>query len=245
MLYLLRQIRRKLLSQDNKVISYLLYAIGEIVLVVIGILIAVQIDDWNENRKKAKLEQKILNEIKVDLQNDLHEIRDEMVGYNLIQKADSALEAFYFTEAPFTDTLGSFVYLIERNPHFNPINGGYQLLKSHGIDLISNDSLRLLINRYYEQSIPYYEKYGSERLQVVLQEFISFNYQNFYLVPVPYFPGKSRKPIDPKVLKDLKWLSIIQSSASLAEVQYNIATRLEHEIIRLKERISQELKSMK
>ncbi len=245
MLFLLRNIRRKLISKDNKVISYLLYAIGEIVLVVVGILIAVQIDDWNENRKKSRLERKILTEIKADLQNDLYEIHDEMVGYDVIQKADSALQAFFYSDETFTDSLGTFVYLMELNPHFNPIKGGYQLLQSKGIDLISNDSLRSSINRYYEQSIPYYEKYGNERLGVVLQEFISFNYQNFYLVSVPYFPGKSRMPIDFKILKDMKWLSMIQSSARLAEVQSEIASGLEEEIIELKNHISQELKSQK
>jgi hypothetical protein len=49
MLFLLRNIRRKLMK-ENKITTYLLYAIGEIFLVVVGILIAVSIDDWNEDR---------------------------------------------------------------------------------------------------------------------------------------------------------------------------------------------------
>ena len=44
---------RKTLADDNKPIKYFRYAIGEIVLVVIGILIAVQINNWNENRKDS------------------------------------------------------------------------------------------------------------------------------------------------------------------------------------------------
>ena len=54
MLRFFRQIRQRLLS-DNKFSKYLLYAIGEIVLVVIGILIALQINNWNEDRKREKL----------------------------------------------------------------------------------------------------------------------------------------------------------------------------------------------
>ena len=54
MIKLFRKIRQTLLS-DNKFSKYLIYAAGEIILVVIGILIALQINNWNENRKKLKL----------------------------------------------------------------------------------------------------------------------------------------------------------------------------------------------
>jgi hypothetical protein len=50
MLHFFRQIRQRLLT-DNKFSKYLLYAVGEILLVVIGILVALQIDNWNEERK--------------------------------------------------------------------------------------------------------------------------------------------------------------------------------------------------
>ena len=56
MIKFFRHIRKKLLS-ENKFSKYLLYAIGEIILVVIGILIALQINNWNENRKNRELEQ--------------------------------------------------------------------------------------------------------------------------------------------------------------------------------------------
>jgi len=59
MLFLLRKIRKALLSK-NRFTTYLLYAIGEIVLVVIGILIALQVNNWNEERKNNKEEQQIL-----------------------------------------------------------------------------------------------------------------------------------------------------------------------------------------
>ena len=54
MLRFFRNIRQKL-AAENKVMAYLRYAIGEIILVVIGILIALQINNWNERRKKAAL----------------------------------------------------------------------------------------------------------------------------------------------------------------------------------------------
>ncbi|MFT6882507.1 MAG: hypothetical protein ACI83W_000948 [Marinoscillum sp.] len=70
MLFLLRKIRRKLVSPNNKVATYLLYAIGEIFLVVVGIMIAVQIDGWNDNQKEKRVLQEYLQNLKADLVAD-------------------------------------------------------------------------------------------------------------------------------------------------------------------------------
>ena len=51
MLRFFKNIRQQLAS-ENKVMAYLRYAIGEILLVVIGILIALQVNNWNELRKQ-------------------------------------------------------------------------------------------------------------------------------------------------------------------------------------------------
>ncbi len=58
MINLFRNVRRKL-ADDNRPLKYMRYAIGEIVLVVIGILIALQINNWNEERK-VKIEEQII-----------------------------------------------------------------------------------------------------------------------------------------------------------------------------------------
>jgi len=60
MIKILRKIRQNLLS-EGKNRKYFKYAIGEIVLVVIGILIALQINNWNENRKNPEKENKYLS----------------------------------------------------------------------------------------------------------------------------------------------------------------------------------------
>lgn len=79
MLFLLRNIRRKML-QNNKVITYLLYATGEIILVVIGILIAVSIDDWNENAKKQKIERDLLHALHIEFQENLNTLYKRQLG---------------------------------------------------------------------------------------------------------------------------------------------------------------------
>ncbi|MAO65729.1 MAG: hypothetical protein CL666_12100 [Balneola sp.] len=67
MLRLFRTLRKKLIDEDN-VRKYLLYAIGEVLLVVIGILIALQVNTWNEDRKIANEEQAILTRLFEDLE---------------------------------------------------------------------------------------------------------------------------------------------------------------------------------
>jgi hypothetical protein len=70
MIKLFRKIRQKLLSQ-HKVTQYVLYALGEIFLVVIGILIALQVNTWNEDRVQRSREVKYLKNIRLDLEKDL------------------------------------------------------------------------------------------------------------------------------------------------------------------------------
>ena len=73
---MLRFLSKFRLSQisGNATQKYLLYAIGEILLVVIGILIALQINNWNEDSKKRVEEETILYNIKSDLQSDLDQL---------------------------------------------------------------------------------------------------------------------------------------------------------------------------
>ena len=73
MIKFFRKIRQKLLS-ENKFSKYLIYAIGEIILVVIGILIALSINTWNENKKNKIKEIKSLTELRKDLVQNLNDI---------------------------------------------------------------------------------------------------------------------------------------------------------------------------
>lgn len=77
MIKFFRKIRKQLLT-ENKFSKYLLYAIGEIVLVVIGILIALSINNWNENQKKKEI-------LKVYLQNYVEDLKDDKRNMKTLQ----------------------------------------------------------------------------------------------------------------------------------------------------------------
>ena len=69
MIKLFRKIRQSLLVQ-GKLASYFKYALGEIVLVMIGILLALQVNNWNENRKLQNLESDFLEKIHQEFKNN-------------------------------------------------------------------------------------------------------------------------------------------------------------------------------
>ena len=69
MINVFRNIRRKL-ADDNKPLKYIIYAIGEIILVVVGILIALQINTWNEEKKARIEELGYINSYLIDLEKD-------------------------------------------------------------------------------------------------------------------------------------------------------------------------------
>jgi len=76
-----RRIKRKLWDEGS-LRKYLIYAIGEILLVVIGVLIALQINNWNEDRKERVLEDDYLAKISLN-------IEDDIIQYNKILEANN------------------------------------------------------------------------------------------------------------------------------------------------------------
>ncbi len=138
----------------GKFSKYLFYALGEIILVVIGILIALQINNNNEKRKERAKEQAFLREINLDFKSNKEQL-DSIVAFNKISyHAASRLLAIMKTFDPndpkiteanahFADSIGYYNKLTWRNKSFNPKNGTVEaLLNSSSFDLISNDTLR-------------------------------------------------------------------------------------------------------
>lgn len=83
--------KRKTLADDNKALKYARYAIGEIVLVVIGILIALQLNTWKEERKIANEEQYLLNELLTEFNTNLEKIKKDQFLNSANQNASIAI----------------------------------------------------------------------------------------------------------------------------------------------------------
>ncbi|MDT0620744.1 DUF6090 family protein [Croceitalea vernalis] len=153
MLKFFRKTRQVLLSKGETG-KYLKYALGEIILVVIGILIALQINNWNENKKEHEKELAFLKEINLDFKSNKVQL-DSINRYNevslhaavrllaIVQTFDLKNPKFDKSNIQFKDSIGYYYGLMWRNKSFNPKNGSVQaLLNSSSFDLIVNDTLR-------------------------------------------------------------------------------------------------------
>lgn len=137
-----RNIRKSLIN-EGKTTKYIKYAIGEIVLVVIGIMIALEINNWNTNRLENLEEKKILISVKKDLGNT---IREFQFLKDIRKKVISASkEIFTLSNSPVIDKLklDSLLAFTFYRPTFNNTQGTIELLFSSGrINMIENDSIR-------------------------------------------------------------------------------------------------------
>jgi len=157
MLKLFRKIRQQLIT-SGKAKNYFFYAIGEIILVVIGILIALQINSWNENRKDRILEKEYLNRILVDIKSD-----QELLNVYTLDRYERKVEclkkgkAYYQGNYKITDTIqflndisyGSVYGFVDWFLNKNTYN---ELISTGNLRKIQSDSLRTAINDYYEIS---------------------------------------------------------------------------------------------
>ena len=146
MIKFFRNIRQKL-AAENKVMAYLRYAIGEILLVVIGILIALQVNNWNENRKEHLIEIKYLKNLKHDLQSD----STDLVYYKNIRvgQANAARELIELAKTKNVSDvfkLDSLYTTVALWWEFVPNNNTFDELRSSGnLKLLRNDSIKNLL----------------------------------------------------------------------------------------------------
>jgi hypothetical protein len=152
-----RKIRKKM-ADDNKPMKYMRYAIGEIVLVVIGILIALQINNWNEDRKENNIENKILVEISNGLRQDLLDIRSNMSEHRAGLKACEYYFDLFTNKQVQADSINYYYTYLTRGYISIQNKSGYESLKSRGLELIKNDSLRIEIIKLYEQDYSFIRK---------------------------------------------------------------------------------------
>ncbi len=145
MIKFFRRIRQRLLS-ENKFSKYLIYAVGEIILVVIGILIALSINNWNEKQKNLDTEQLLLKQLKSEYQSNLNQLDEKILMRNqALEACNNLLNQIDHPNTLNEDAFYRSLWTIFRDPTFNPIQN--DIVGSENIRLINNDSLvRLLSN---------------------------------------------------------------------------------------------------
>lgn len=150
MINFFRKIRRQL-ADDNKPMKYMRYAIGEIVLVVVGILIALQVNNWNEARKIQAKELSYLKRLKEEFEANLAQTEANLFMSNtFLDLTETALKVFSNDTIVTVDTLAVAVEWASYGSPTNVKDNVWQDLVSSGnSDLISNSQLRFEISEYF------------------------------------------------------------------------------------------------
>jgi hypothetical protein len=185
--------------EQNKTGKYIKYAIGEIILVIIGILIAVSINGWNENRKLKIEEQSLLIDLKQEITMNLKDL--EIV----IERNEQSFQGATEMRALFRDreaynkmpdsVFGSMVSKMNKNYTYDPRNGILNSIISSGqINQLSNKELKYLLASLKEMTIDafensmkiesrrdalWYSVYDDARI-VVDGKIVGFNIKSFY-----------------------------------------------------------------
>ena len=151
MIKFFRKIRQSLLF-EGKTGKYFKYAIGEIFLVVIGILIALQVNNWNENRKSVNSQNELLEKLTFDLDHDISRFEEIDSIYNndleevqyVIEESLTGRNTKLNSTRQMVAGRGSALYLtITKSTFEEMVNSGlfYQ---------IPNEILKSKITSYYE-----------------------------------------------------------------------------------------------
>ncbi|MFY0606103.1 MAG: hypothetical protein JXR10_05270 [Cyclobacteriaceae bacterium] len=231
---------------QGKVWSYILYAIGEIILVVVGILIAVNIDDWKNESQNRTLEVKILKEISSNLTLDREGIQDDIDLMKFISSSCDSLLTYLnnYNEPP--EEIKRIGVVLRGTPHFNPNFNGYKLLETKGVDIIINDELRNEISSLYEIWYTYYGKYEIERVNyisnIVKPKLI--DYFSMSLNPDYYMKSEYNISTEDfrKMKSDESFKKLIQAVKYENQLVLFRASQLLDEISALEESIDKELR---
>ena len=209
----------------NKTGRYLKYAIGEIILVVIGILIALAINNWNEKRKDTLKQQFILENIKTNIKSDIT-ILDSSIKdlQNNISDFNNCLVILArkpgVNEQEFKNKFSQILSFI----NFNITTTTFDNIISTGkIELIENEVLRDSIVNYFNYDYKQWDSAMKDYTRNIIAPFLhKFDH-------VPYMRLDSRKvdvsqfDIEPKTVddyrKELFIINVLRSKLWLLEGQ--------------------------
>jgi len=240
-----RKIRKKM-ADDNKPLKYMRYAIGEIVLVVIGILIALQINTWNEERKASIYEYTLKKEIYNSFLEDILSVNGVIEGQKRILESCDQLIHDLEEDSMRVDSIG---YLFS-NAHFwwyAPVKtNAYETAKLYGMHFFKNDSTRYYITDIFEQDLRMvreqekrqHDYYYNVALPILTEKFEQAN----------VYP-KGLQPMVPHNLQELKtdkiYLNVLKTTAYMRGVDIYFQEILMSKMVKAKESLEMEMELYK
>jgi hypothetical protein len=216
---------------------YFKYAIGEIILVVIGILIALSINKWNEERKENLFEKKVLSEILMDTEEDLKEMKNALDSINDTQKSSYALLAHLNDRKPYHDSLDFHFAKQFGLWSLSPNTTSFEMAKTEGLHIIKNDSIRILASKVNEYLFDY--------IRVLESRFQDYKTNIVLSYTLPLFDSYNFKKMKPRnyetLIENATYLGIIKT-LSVMRARYLRVIKIRYELLtKLNEMIKIEL----
>ena len=245
MIKFFRHIRRSLINQ-NQMGKYFKYAIGEILLVVIGILIALQINNWNENSKQQKQELKALKSLKEDFMHNLEELKK--VSQSNAKNIGSCIIILNHTGKRYTKDfeIDNVINQATSSPTFYPSNGFLNdLINSGNLGILKNDILRNKLSswkptvRFIYNRQTASEEFDNELIRYIFKNGSWLNVDkvvNNDIIENLKLPESGFTIDNNEMLKSLEFENIIENQAvyySVLKDRYDKCIALNEEILNL------------
>lgn len=228
---------RKQLADHNKPLKYMRYAIGEIVLVVIGILIALQINTWNERNKERIKEREILIDLVENLEINIKILEDNIEQLKLFDESSEIVLSSLYNKRPYADSMKVHFHRA-RVPKIKMFlsHTGYEGYKDIGLQIVTNKDLKneilTLFETIYPNTLASYEPVNE-----LLPEFDNHVVQNFIYV------NEKLEPIDyQKLLTDHYYISWIRAYKEGRKSLIGMENNLINETERVLNLLNHELK---
>jgi hypothetical protein len=225
MIKFFRKIRQNLLM-ENKTGKYFKYAIGEIVLVVIGILIALSVNSWNEKRLKKVATKNYLKQIKSELVLDVEFLNDELkTSQNSINYLNLISEGKYDSI-----DLSLLLYSLSQNLSHRNFGASYnKLLETGNTEYINDDELSKNLQSYYfvtcssyNEVADFHQKFTSDNIEGPLLLMLNHK-KNFLVDSLEVIQALENE----KLLSLVNWqVSFLEYSKPKIEKNINAANKL-------------------
>ena len=199
MFRIFRTIRQQLMS-ENRSNNYLFYALGEVLLVVVGILIALGINNWNELRKKKISANEQLVTIAQNITEDLMQLEDLNKNMDTVAMYADAMIRQFKTLAPVDQNTPLYIVCMINEYNLNPSKSGIETLNNSGDIAFVEPQLQTQILRYYTllDHIRSREEISNTFIKNQYEPYFFNNYNSIANKDTPWLAFKSFYEDDPR-----------------------------------------------